>query len=61
MVRRYAGKQVLDSAGVLNYYMWVHKTDNGFTVSRIAINLSIYYYDQETTKWTSPAGKVFTE
>jgi hypothetical protein len=53
------GERVIDYAGVLDYYMWIHKTSDGdFTVSRIDNEFNIFYYDQETQKYTSPAGKV---
>lgn len=54
------GERVLDPAGVFEYYMWVHKKpDGGWTISRIDMELNIYYHDEGTEEWTSPEGTVF--
>ncbi|MDR3047345.1 MAG: hypothetical protein LBU51_07010 [Bacteroidales bacterium] len=56
------GERVIDYAGVLDYYMWIHKAPNGdFAVSRIDKDLNIFYYDQETQKYASPTGEVMEE
>jgi hypothetical protein len=54
------GEKVLDPAGTLSYYMWLHNKDKPgtFTMSKIDIHtLLIYYYDEETGKYTNPNGK----
>jgi hypothetical protein len=50
------GERVIDFAGVLDYYMWVHKAEalGGFAVSRIDADLDIYYYDSELNEYVSP-------
>ncbi|MDR0551059.1 MAG: hypothetical protein LBG72_03455, partial [Spirochaetaceae bacterium] len=55
------GERVIDFAGVLNYYMWTFKNQDGFSVAIIDMKLNIFYYDEETEKYTSPAGDIFKE
>jgi hypothetical protein len=56
------GERILDYAGVLPYYMWVHRIPGStFTVSRIDEEGDIYYLDGETGKYTSPGGVVMVE
>jgi hypothetical protein len=56
------GERIIDSAGVLPYYMWVHRIPGStFTVSRIDEDGNIYYLDGETGKYTSPDGLVMVE
>jgi hypothetical protein len=46
------GKRILDSGGVLPYYYFIHKGDDGFfTMSIIDMDLNVYYYRQGTKQF----------
>jgi hypothetical protein len=53
------GERVEDYAGVLDYYAWFHKgPDGGFTMSKIDMELNIYYYDEQTGEYINPVGNI---
>jgi hypothetical protein len=55
------GERIIDFSGVLNYYMWLFNTKNGFKVARIDMKLNIFYYDEETNVFVSPSGEILHE
>jgi len=51
------GERVLDNAGVLDYYFWYFKLPSKiWTLAIIDLDFNIYYMDEETQQFTSPAG-----
>jgi hypothetical protein len=56
------GERVIDPAGTLDYYMWIHKKlDGKFTVSRIDMELNVYYYNETTGNYTTPKGGILND
>jgi hypothetical protein len=55
------GEHVVNSAGALNYYMWIFNTANGFSMAKIDMELNIFYYDKKSNKFISPGGLIFID
>jgi hypothetical protein len=56
------GERVIDFGGMLDWYLWFHKRGtNDFTVSRIDLDMTIYYLDDTTNAWTTPDGREYPE
>jgi hypothetical protein len=56
------GERVIDFAGTLDYYMWMHKKpDKTFTISKIDPDLNIYYFDETTGNYTNPKGLILDD
>jgi hypothetical protein len=55
------GARVIDFAETLDYYLWIHKKPDGnFTASRIDFDMNIFYYDDQTQRYTAPNGEPLT-
>jgi len=57
------GERVLDFAGALDYYFWFHRRPGSafFTMSKIGLDMTIFYIDDQTRQFTTPRGEVWDD